>query len=625
MTAGERLAIDKAAETLSGIAVNNTEILTGADPLGLVAPHIDSIGHAGLIEVVVSLLQRLCATMESDRRPVSLEPVVATTKQLALPTLARLSDCIISHSTFQSTSLLAPLLNRMALLSTQCCAVSVRDLTSAAAVLLLTNAMKFLSEVLKEAVLDRVEQFRPMDSIRVSRSYQTFADSQIQLSQTLAAELLGQQDAKRPLALAQQRRDHKWRNDELRQFWEARCAPKYDEAVPIDALAIFLLRGTSMEASLSNREVLMRRLAAIERKDPSQAVLSATEFDSCAAEVRRCGGLRAWVHALFLPGGVEAPGIGPLGTKQLAGSVPSMASTWGSLANSLRPTTASGRSLSASLGATPRGYSRKPFALTTASLKSARSARSDNGQGHRLFDAVERQSFTASRKLVLGEKVPVSTHHIAFRDTPLHTAAAQDQKHAPSCALLLEQGADPDAEDRHLATPLHVASASGHGEVAKKLIKSGAQICKGDRWQATPLHMAAQNGQIEIAQLLLQSGAQIDVADDWGSTPLHRAAAKKQVGVAEKLLVHNGGYGSACVNLEDRSGECPLHVAAKNGDYAFVRLLLEHGADSSSRSRLAGKTPQDCARDRGHADVVTLLQNCHEWIPSCHNAVITAS
>jgi hypothetical protein len=480
--------------------------------------------------------------------------------------------------------------------------------------------MKFLSEVLTEAVLDRVEQFRPMDSIRVSRSYQAFADLQSQFSQTLAAELLGQREAKRSLAPAPQKQDHKWRNDELRQFWEARCSPKYDDAVPIDALAVFLLRGTGMEASLTNREVLMRRLVAIERKDRSQAVLSAPEFDQCASEVRRCGGLRAWVHALFSAGGAEAPGIGPLGTKQLAGSVPSMASTWGSLANSWRPTTA-GTSMSASLGATPRGYAKKPFALTAASLRSARSARSDNGEGHHLFDAVERQSFTASRKLVLGERVAVKTHHIAFRDTPLHTAAAQDQKHAPNCALLLEQGADPDAEDRHLATALHIASASGHSEVAKKLIQSGAQICKEDRWQATPLHRAAQNGQTELAQLLLRNGAQVDVADEWGSTPLHRAAAKKQLAVAEKLL---SGGATASVNSEDRSGECPLHVAAKNGDYAFVRLLLEHGADAKSRSRVAGKTPQDFARDRGHTDVVTLLQNCHDWIPARESALVTA-
>lgn len=624
MTAGERLAIDKAVETLSDIAVRNVELLTGGDPLSLVAPHVDNIGHAGLIEVVVNLLQRLCGTMESDSRPISLESVVATTKQIALPTLARLANCIVAHQTFQNSCSLAPLLSRMALLSAQCCAVSVRDLTSAATVLLLNNMMQFLSELLSEAVLDRVEQFRPMDSIRVSRSYQAFADNQMQLSQTLAAELLGQQEAVRPLAPAPQRQDHRWRNDELRQFWEARCAPKYDDAVPIDALAVFLLRGTGLEATLTNREVLMRRLVALDRKDRSQAVLSAPEFDQCASEVRRCGGLRAWVHALFLPGGSEALGTGPLGTKQLAGGVPSMASTWGSLANSWRPTTASG-SMSISLSATPRGNARKPFALTAASLRSARSARSDNGEGHHLFDAVERQSFRASRKLVLGEKVAVSTHHIAFRDTPLHTAAAQDQKHAPSCALLLEQGAHPDAEDRHLATPLHIASASGHTGVAKKLIESGAQISKEDRWQATALHRAAQNGQTELAQLLLRNGAQVDVADEWGATPLHRAAAKKQFAVAEKLLAHSGGYGTSCVNVEDRSGERPLHVAAKNGDYGFVKLLLEHGADATSRSRLAGKTPQDCARERGHADVVTLLENCNDWIPLRQCALVTAN
>jgi ankyrin repeat protein len=253
-------------------------------------------------------------------------------------------------------------------------------------------------------------------------------------------------------------------------------------------------------------------------------------------------------------------------------------------------------------------------------LKSARSARSDNGQGQELFDTVERHLLKTSREIVFGNRLPVNTRHIAFRDTPLHTAAAQDQRHAPHCALLLDSGADSNAEDRHLATPLHIAAAAGHNEAAKKLIKCGADVCKEDRWRGTPLHRAAQNGQTALAQLLLQSGAATGISDEWGSTPLHRAVGKSQLAVAEQLL-SSSNPDALGANAEDRAGHRPLHIAASNGDYAMVRLLLEYGVDSLARSRVTGKTPEECARDRGHTSVVALLQNDNEWVSRRQPAV----
>lgn len=610
MTAAERQAIHKATAALSEISQSNPALLTGGEPLALVAPHVENIGHSATIEVVTILLQCFCATVAKSSAPAVLEPLAATVDQLAIPTLARLETCVATHKTFQTAFSLTPALNRMATLAAQCCALAVRDITSAASVLPLTGAVKMLSDVLTYAVVDRVEHFRPLDSARLASSYEAFARHQLEFSRALAAELLGAPGPKRKLAPAPAQFCHAWRNDELRQFWEARCATNFDTAVPVDSLAVLLLRAAGLEASLSSREAVMQRLADIDRKDSTRGLLSAPELDRCASEVRRCGGLRAWVHALLSPGGPGAASIGPLGTKHLAGGVPSMASTWGSLANTLR---SRGQTSMGSTWSTPRSEVRKPFSLTSSSLMSARSARSDAGMGQPLFDTVERQLLSTSQKIIFSEKLPVNTRHIAFHDTPLHTAAAQDQHHAPHCALLLERGADFDAQDRHLSTPLHVAAAAGQGEAAKKLIKHGADVCKEDRWRGTPLHRAAQNGQIQLAELLLSSGAAIGSTDEWGATPLHRAVAKGQVTMAEQLL-SSASLEAVGANAEDRAGDRPIHIAAKNGDYALVRLLLERGAGATARSRVTGKTPEESARERGHASVVALLQNCNDWI-----------
>jgi ankyrin repeat protein len=51
----------------------------------------------------------------------------------------------------------------------------------------------------------------------------------------------------------------------------------------------------------------------------------------------------------------------------------------------------------------------------------------------------------------------------------------------------------------------------------------------------------------------------------------------------------------------------PLRSAAWCGHLDVVRVLLEYGADASIPNPENGKTALDFARERGHAEIVTLL------------------
>ncbi|CAL1144007.1 unnamed protein product [Cladocopium goreaui] len=115
-------------------------------------------------------------------------------------------------------------------------------------------------------------------------------------------------------------------------------------------------------------------------------------------------------------------------------------------------------------------------------------------------------------------------------------------RHGSLGALLLSNGADINAQDRYLATPLHKAAA-GQSNLAKELVKNGADVGREDRWRSTPLHKAAEHGKAELASLLLSEGAGIS-ADEWGATPLHRAVHRGQLAVVETLLA-NGGDANA--------------------------------------------------------------------------------
>lgn len=376
----------------------------------------------------------------------------------------------------------------------------------------------------------------------------------------------------------------------------------------------------------------MRRLARLERAE--RLLVAAAELDRCGAEVRRAGGLRAWVASAPMEGGPEAAAQrpGPVVVKP-----PALASTWSSLDTTAYRMTAS----SASRG---QGASAPPSARTTASAffaprdkegcraapadppapatprlpesprwgRRPRSTQQRNADTSPLLDAVERNMLKASQRLVFGDKAVVDARTGLFGETPLHAAALRDQKHAPLASMLLERGADVHAEDRNAATPLHFAAAAGHREVARRLVARGADVCKEDRWSVTPLHKAAGNGQVALVEMLLANGASANALDEWGSAPLHRAVVRGQLAVAERLLGADGGAADA--NAADGAGECPLHLAAARGDYTMVKLLLERGANAAVRSRRAGKLPEDCARERGHADAVTLLSRRAEWV-----------
>ncbi|MDB5326295.1 MAG: ankyrin repeat protein [Phycisphaerales bacterium] len=122
-------------------------------------------------------------------------------------------------------------------------------------------------------------------------------------------------------------------------------------------------------------------------------------------------------------------------------------------------------------------------------------------------------------------------------------------------------------------TALHWANCNGDRKVIAMLIAAGAdQTARDDVMQATPRAFG------------------ICVPANWGHIDwLKRAIAR------DKSLV----------NCFDARGT-PLHEAARNGQASAVRTLLKAGADAAVRDA-DGKTPQDLARDKGHAAVAELL------------------
>jgi ankyrin repeat protein len=146
--------------------------------------------------------------------------------------------------------------------------------------------------------------------------------------------------------------------------------------------------------------------------------------------------------------------------------------------------------------------------------------------------------------------------------------------------FLLEHGADPDAKDDVLETPLQEASWFGSVKGAQLMFEHGANIHTRDKTGQTLLHQTllgltdtidTLDMFLDTIRFLQERGADVDALDDDNTTPLHVAS---YFGCAKgaRLLLELG----ANVHLEDRYGRTPFQVAEEGGRRNITQLLSEH-------------------------------------------------
>jgi ankyrin repeat protein len=162
---------------------------------------------------------------------------------------------------------------------------------------------------------------------------------------------------------------------------------------------------------------------------------------------------------------------------------------------------------------------------------------------------------------------------------PLIDAARNGDK--DRLRLLLQKKADVNAAEPDGSTPLLWVSYRDDVESADMLIRAGANVNAATDLGATPLWAAAQNASGVVVRRLLQAGANPNIALLAGETPLMVAARAGSADVVSQLIA-----AGAKINEHGARGQTALMwaVAQKHSD--VVKVLLDHGADIRARSNV---------------------------------------
>lgn len=98
--------------------------------------------------------------------------------------------------------------------------------------------------------------------------------------------------------------------------------------------------------------------------------------------------------------------------------------------------------------------------------------------------------------------------------TALHIAAYSGARRCVE--LLVSEGANVKAMNRHCQQPIHIAATFGHAHLVNVLISAGVSVDIQDGvLRETPLMKAIRKGNLEVAQVLIANGADIRAPINW--------------------------------------------------------------------------------------------------------------
>lgn len=165
-------------------------------------------------------------------------------------------------------------------------------------------------------------------------------------------------------------------------------------------------------------------------------------------------------------------------------------------------------------------------------------------------------------KAVQGGSVSVVEYILSNRELEAQVDVRDPEQHT----ALHQVAGVPNEEDHHLL-------------ILRALLDAGADVNAGDDGLYTPLHLAVLNNNPKIVSILIEFGCDVNLRNQDGYTALHVATRGGYQEIA-KMLVQNG----ADVNLEDAQGRSPIQIAQKYANFGLEEWVPSGVINSSTES-----------------------------------------
>uniref|UniRef100_A0A3P8SY53 Ankyrin repeat and SOCS box containing 3 n=1 Tax=Amphiprion percula TaxID=161767 RepID=A0A3P8SY53_AMPPE len=198
-------------------------------------------------------------------------------------------------------------------------------------------------------------------------------------------------------------------------------------------------------------------------------------------------------------------------------------------------------------------------------------------------------------ELLVSKGAEVNKTHTASCWTCLHQAVYKG--HSEIVRILVNVG-NLEALDDHKISPLFLAAQYGQRECLEILVNVGANVNAQAADMATPLLISSQEGHQACVDFLLDHGADPNKAcsTEWPQLPIHAAAEFGHIGVLQRLIAVTDrvcGHGDGMVS--------PLYLAVQNNQTRSIQLLLREGYSPDAQDcthTLSLRSPLSLALDR---------------------------
>lgn len=114
-----------------------------------------------------------------------------------------------------------------------------------------------------------------------------------------------------------------------------------------------------------------------------------------------------------------------------------------------------------------------------------------------------------------------------FEEIDYSSTGSGRYHHRTAVEVLVKAGANNDAQDKMLRSPLHYAANGSSTKILKLLLRHGANPLLVDKDGRTALHLVALKGNVTRARLLVNAGADANLRDKDGKTALDLARAAR--------------------------------------------------------------------------------------------------